>query len=357
MKMEKTATSNVTEGKNKAKYDVQPSFTCTPEQSFEMTMKGVETPYNNWAEKKMSKLVDDIAENYEKYGGINHIEGKDLPSKQAVINILEDLVSIVFPGYFGKEEITKQNTKYFIGNILDSLHSRLVIEIEKSLKYACRQIKECPEDFCLKRAQVVTSELLQELPNIRALITGDIQAAYDGDPAAKCIDEVILSYPCVLAIATYRLAHELYLRGVLLVPRIMGEYAHSLTGIDIHPGAKIGKNFFIDHGTGVVVGETSEIGDNVKLYQGVTLGALSFPKDERGRIIRGRKRHPTIGNNVIIYSGATILGGKTVIGDNAVIGGNVWITSSIPPDTEVTIATPELRYRNYSLKEEYMFEI
>ena len=320
-------------------------------KSLEM-MKNTETHDDTWIEKGLSKLIEEIVESYEKYGGINHLEGKDLPSKQVVIDLLESILTVIFPGYVGKVETSKSNTQYFIGNTLNSIYAGLVAEVEKSLKYVCRQIKECPEDICLNRARVIAKELLQALPKIRSYLRGDLQAAYDGDPAAQSIDEVILSYPCVLAIATYRIAHELYLRGVPLIPRIIGEYAHSLTGIDIHPGAKIGRNFFIDHGTGVVIGETTTIGNNVKIYQGVTLGALSFPKDERGRIIKGQKRHPTIGNNVIIYSGATILGGKTIIGDNAIIGGNVWITSSIPPGTEVTLATPELHYRKHNLVEE-----
>jgi serine O-acetyltransferase len=220
-----------------------------------------------------------------------------------------------------------------------------VTEIEKSLKYVCRRINKCPEDVCLKRAQVVVKDLIEKIPMIRTFLKGDIQAAYDGDPAAKNIDEVILSYPCVLAIATYRIAHELYVNGIPFVPRIMTEYAHSKTGIDIHPGAKIGKNFFIDHGTGVVIGETAEINDNVKIYQGVTLGALSFPKDRKGRIIKGRKRHPTVGKNVVIYGGATLLGADAVVGDNAVIGGNVWITSSIPPGTKITIKETDQKYK------------
>ena len=241
----------------------------------------------------------------------------------------------------GKEEITKANVKYHLGNTLTSVYTRLTDEVEKSLKYICRKISECPQDVCQKRAHVVVKELLEKLPEIRAMLSGDIQAAYAGDPAAVSTEEVILSYPCVLAITTYRIAHELYLRGIPLIPRIMSEHVHSLTGIDIHPGAKIGKNFFIDHGTGVVIGETTEIGDNVKLYQGVTLGALSFPKDEKGNIIKGRKRHPTVGNNVVIYSGATLLGPDAIIGDNVVIGGNVWITSPVASGTKITIAAPE----------------
>jgi len=311
-----------------------------------MMMNGQETAEDDWAEKGLPRLVDKIMKNYETHGSMDHLEGKDLPSKQVVIDVLRDLLTTIFPGYMGQAEITKANVRYILGDILHSGYNRLVREVEKSLKYVCRRIQECPQDVCHKRAQVVVKELLEEIPEIRILLGGDIQAAYDGDPAAKSIDEVILSYPCVLAIATYRIAHELYMRGVPLVPRIMTEFAHSETGIDIHPGAKIGRNFFIDHGTGVVIGETAEIGDNVKIYQGVTLGALSFPKDKKGRIIKGRKRHPSIGSNVVIYSGATLLGDDAVVGDEAVIGGNVWITSAIPSGTKVTIVPPKLDYKD-----------
>jgi len=299
----------------------------------------------NWIEAGLPKLVDNVMTNYQKFGGMDHIGGKDLPSKETVVEVLEELFTVLFPGYLGKVEVTKANIRYFLGTTLASIYTRLTMEVEKSLKYICRKIRECPEDICQKRAQVVVRELLERLPEVRSLLSGDIQAAYDGDPAAVSNEEVILSYPCVLAITTYRIAHELYLRGVPLIPRIMSEHVHSLTGIDIHPGAKIGKNFFIDHGTGVVIGETTEIGDNVKLYQGVTLGALSFPKDEKGRIIKGRKRHPTVGNNVVIYSGATLLGAEAVVGDDVVIGGNVWITSKVAPGTRITISSPELKYK------------
>ena len=182
---------------------------------------------------------------------------------------------------------------------------------------------------------------LESLPRIRRLLAKDIQAAYDGDPAAHCIDEIILSYPAAYAITAYRVGHELHNMGVPILPRMLTELAHSRTGIDIHPGAQIGESFFIDHGTGVVIGETTVIGNHVKLYQGVTLGALSFPKDEKGRLIRGQKRHPTIEDNVVIYSGATILGGDTTIGEGCVIGGNVWLTESVPPRTRVMQAEPK----------------
>lgn len=316
-------------------------YAWNPERMLTALLSGQEKLENNWVEKGLPTLVDGIIENYETLGGMNHLEGKDLPSKKVVIEVLEDLLTVVFPGYLGKTEITKSNMKYVLGNTLTSIYVRLTVEVEKSLKHICRKIKECPQDVCHRRAQVVVKGLLEKIPQIRLLLSGDIEAAYDGDPAAMSSEEVILSYPCVVAITTYRIAHELYLCGVPLIPRIMSEHIHSLTGIDIHPGAKIGKNFFIDHGTGVVIGETTEIGDNVKMYQGVTLGALSFPKDEKGRIIKGRKRHPTIGNNVVIYSGATLLGPDAVIGDNVVIGGNVWITSPVPAGTRITIAPPE----------------
>ena len=193
----------------------------------------------------------------------------------------------------------------------------------------------------MRQAEEIADDVIGHIPEIRRLLSGDIQAAYDGDPAANSVEEVILSYPAILAVATHRIAHLLYRREVPLIPRIMSEYAHGITGIDINPGARIGKNFFIDHGTGTVIGETTVIGDNVKLYQGVTLGALSFPRDEKGKIVKGRKRHPTIEDNVVIYAGATILGGGTVIGRNSVIGGNVWITSSVPPNTKVIANLPE----------------
>lgn len=316
-----------------------------PDTMLEALLRNHDKVEQNWMEKGVPKLVDNIMDNYQKFGGMDHLEGRDLPSKKVVIEVLEDLLSVLFPGYLGKAEITKANIKYHLGNTLTSVYTRLTDEVEKSLKYICRKVSECPQDVCQKRAQVVVKELLEKLPEIRSMLSGDIEAAYAGDPAAVSTEEVILSYPCVLAITTYRIAHELYLRGTPLIPRIMTEHIHSLTGIDIHPGARIGKSFFIDHGTGVVIGETTEIGDNVKLYQGVTLGALSFPKDEKGNIIKGRKRHPTVGSNVVIYSGATLLGPDAIIGDNVIIGGNVWIVSPVPSGTRITIVAPEQKYK------------
>jgi serine O-acetyltransferase len=321
------------------------TYCWNPDKMLETLLKNQEKVEKEWSETDLQKLVDKIVKSYETFGGMDHLEGKDLPSKKVVIEVLEDLFTILFPGYLGKEGITRANIKYSLGSTLTSIYTRLTSEVEKSLKYICRKITECPHDVCQKRAQVVVKELLEEIPDIREVLSGDIEAAYNGDPAAVSTEEVILSYPCVLAITTYRIAHELYLRGIPLIPRIMSEHMHSLAGIDIHPGAKIGKNFFIDHGTGVVIGETAEIGDNVKLYQGVTLGALSFPKDEKGQVIKGRKRHPTVGNNVVIYSGATLLGADAVVGDNVVIGGNVWVTSPVASGTKITIARPNLKYK------------
>lgn len=315
-----------------------------PEKMLEMILKGQEKVRGDWLEKGLPKLVDKLMKNYLKHESIDHIEGKDLPSKTVVIEVLNDILSLLFPGYIGTAKVSKSNLKRFISNTLRSIYERLVEEVDKSLKYVCRRVQACPEDVCHRRAEIVVAELLENIPKIRMLLKGDVEAAYNSDPAANSLDEIVLSYPCVYAIATYRVAHELYIRNVPLVPRIMSEHAHSITGIDIHPGAKIGKNFFIDHGTGVVIGETTEIGDNVRIYQGVTLGALSFPKGEVGGF-RGVKRHPTIKDNVIIYSGATVLGGKTVIGKNTIIGGNVWITSSVPANTTVAIAPPKLIYK------------
>jgi len=295
----------------------------------------------HWFHQTLPRIADRLMTAYSSHGDLQHLEGKDLPSKQRIIGVLNDILAVLFPNLLGDTSLTETNVWYFLGSTMHSLHARLEEEITKSLKYVCTKEKECPIDICQERAQKVAEEILECIPEIKRLVSADVQAAYEGDPAAKSLDEIILSYPCVYAIATYRVAHELYRREVPLIPRMMSEHAHSLTGIDIHPGATIGENFFIDHGTGVVIGETSEIGNKVRIYQGVTLGGRSLSREEISRL-RGKKRHPVIQDDVIIYSGATILGGETVIGKGSVIGGNVWITSSIPPNTTVTIAAPKL---------------
>ncbi|MBI4530134.1 MAG: serine acetyltransferase [Candidatus Latescibacteria bacterium] len=294
--------------------------------------------------ERLSSLSKSIEATYEEYGGINRIDGENLPSRTMIIEVLNDLFAVIFPGYFGKGPISRVNIPFHLNSLIHSIYTRLSEEIEKSLNYECKIAQVCFDRDCRGGAEQIALALLEGIPEIRKLLWLDVQAAYDGDPAAKSHDEIILSYPCLIAITTYRIAHELYRAGVPLVPRVMGEWAHGQTGVDIHPGAHIGERFFIDHGTGVVIGETTVIGNDVKIYQGVTLGAMSFRKDASGKVIKGGRRHPTIEDNVTIYSGATILGGDTVIGRGSVIGGNVWLTSSVPPGTTVTI-TPYLEYK------------
>jgi len=300
---------------------------------------------NKLTNKKIENLVEKIARTYQGDSGINFIDASNLPVKYKILDILELIFEVIFPGYTGKRTVTKSNIKFIVGDILWQIATALSEQVERSFQYQCR-IKNCNECDCQTMAEKVTRHLLTKLPKIREQLKGDVSGAFDGDPAAKSYEEIVISYPCIFAIATYRIAHELYLKQVPLIPRIMTECAHARTGIDIHPGATIGANFFIDHGTGVVIGETSVIGDYVKIYQGATLGALSFPKDERGRIIKGGKRHPTIEDNVTIYAEATILG-DVVIGKGAVIGGNVWIKESVPPGVTVTSPHPDLVYTKH----------
>jgi serine O-acetyltransferase len=295
-------------------------------------------------DQKIKDVVDELIQTYKGDSGINFIDVSNLPVRDKIIDILELLTEIIFPGYTGKRSVTKSNIDFIVIDVLYHVYSELTEQIEKAYRYQCR-MEECDTGDCRRMAEDATLHLLTQLPKIRQLLKGDVDAAFGGDPAAKSYEEIVISYPCITAIATYRIAHELYLREVPLIPRIMGECAHSKTGIDIHPGATIGRNFFIDHGTGVVIGETTIIGDNVKIYQGTTLGAMSFPKDERGRIIKGRKRHPTIEDDVTIYAEATILGDVT-IGRGAIIGGNVWVKQSVPAGFTVTTANADLVCRN-----------
>jgi len=298
--------------------------------------------------EQVADLVGRIAGTYEDDSGINLIDATNLPVRDKIIEILELLMELLFPGYTGRRSVKRANLNFVVIDILYHVYTELSEQIERAYKYRCR-MEQCDTGDCRAMAEDAARHLLTQIPSVRELLKGDVAAAYDGDPAAKSYEEIVISYPCISAIATYRVAHELYLREVPLIPRIMTEYAHAKTGIDIHPGAKIGRNFFIDHGTGVVIGETTVIGENVKIYQGATLGALSFPKDERGRIIKGGKRHPTIENNVTIYAEATILGDVT-IGKGAVIGGNVWIKESVPAGVVVTTGQPDLVYKKKEQK-------
>jgi serine O-acetyltransferase len=271
---------------------------------------------------------------------IDNVGAALLPSTEEIIRIIHILQDILFPGYFGRQELAHSTVEYHLGNEIAGAYEKLAAQISRSIRHECRRM----DSLCVKCVQKGHEEaliLIEKFPGLRRTLACDVRAHFDGDPASKSLDEIVFCYPGLFAIFVYRVAHELFSRDIPLMPRIMTEHAHSLTGIDIHPGADIGSDFFIDHGTGVVVGETTEIGDRVRIYQGVTLGALSVPREsEGGNSLRGRKRHPTIEDDVTIYAQATILGGATVIGARSVIGGNVWLTSSVPPDTTVLIETP-----------------
>ncbi len=300
--------------------------------------------------EKLAGLVERLLASYQAHELTRHIERAFLPSRERVVEMTERLLELVYPGFHGRQNLTRYNVKYHVGEALPIVGELAFQQIVEALCYveASKNHGQVSEQVCADQARRITEEFLERLPAVREMLAGDVQAAFDGDPAATNTDEVLLAYPGMFAVSVYRLAHELHLLGVPLLPRIMTEWAHSLTGVDNHPGAKIGRNFFIDHGTGVVVGETTEIGNHVKIYQGVTLGALSFAKDERGRVIRGTKRHPTVCDNVTIYANAIVLGGDTVLGEGAVIGGSVFITSSVPPRSTVTFTPPSLRLRDHS---------
>ena len=279
---------------------------------------------------------------------LSHVGARPIPALGSVERIINDLESILYPGYFGAQDTDERGLAYRIGYVANRVQENLADQIAKSLSHEC-PVEADTCDECKARGRRQAAIFVEKLPEIRDKLAEDIQAAYECDPAAKSIPEIIFSYPSVKAIAIHRIAHELWVQSIPILPRIMSECAHTLTGIDIHPGATIGRRFFIDHGTGVVIGETTVIGDNVTIYQGVTLGGSgghTLKRDAGGGLIRDQKRHPTIEDSVTIYSGATILGGDTVIGKNCTIGGNVWLTESVPPNTIVTLDKPSLRYRN-----------
>jgi len=258
------------------------------------------------------------------------------PSRDRVVEIMEKIRMILFPGYYGPSDLTDETLPFYLGTELDQVRSMLEDQIARGFCFECPNDKCCVlRDDCVQRAKGLVEKLLVRLPHIRGYLITDVQAAYEGDPAAKSPDEAIFCYPGIYAITNHRVAHELYKLKVPLIPRMISEYAHSVTGIDIHPGAEIEDHFFMDHGTGIVIGETSIIGSNVRIYQGVTLGAKSFPLDEDGKPVKGVERHPVVEDNVIIYSGSTILG-RVTIGAGSVIGGNVWLTRSVSPNSRIT---------------------
>jgi serine O-acetyltransferase len=282
--------------------------------------------------KKLEKVVEGLVDSYHKYGGINHLDGANLPSRDAVVEITRDLLRVVFPGFYDKDALHSNQIATYTSELVSSITRRLENEIQRSLEY--RPYENCDKNDLAGTTVRVTREFMHELPSVRAILQTDVTAAYEGDPAAISSEEIILAYPGIEAVAVQRIAHLLYKKHIALIPRIMTEWAHNKTGIDIHPGAEVGTHFFIDHGTGVVIGETTVIGEHVKIYQGVTLGAKSFPKDEKGRVVKGIKRHPNIEDNVTIYAGATILGDVT-IGKGSIIGGNVWLLEPVPANTVV----------------------
>jgi serine O-acetyltransferase len=293
----------------------------------------------------LPEITEAIVATYTECGRSSHLGHKPLPSREATAEILTDLFELLYPGFGRRQNLHIGNVEYHVGDLVDGLHDKLTQQIARTLRHEHECEGENSDEDFEALAQQKAVEFLRRLPELRSVLEQDVEAAFVGDPAAKNYQEIIFCYPGLEAVTIYRVAHELLLLGVPLVPRMMTEYAHSKTGIDIHPGARIGRSFFIDHGTGVVIGETCDIGDRVKLYQGVTLGALSFPRDADGNIIRGMKRHPTLEDDVVVYANATILGGDTTIGHHAVIGSSVWLTHSVVPYTVVSLEKPSLRIK------------
>jgi serine O-acetyltransferase len=288
------------------------------------------------------KLVEEILKSYRQVGGINHLDGVNLPSREAMAEIVKDLLRILFPGFYDRTPMHSDQAPFFASQMLTSISERLRHEIQKSLEYAPPQHISSSSNIALE-SKKLTDEFLMKLPEIRGKLALDVEAAYEGDPAAISREEIILAYPGLEAVSVQRMAHELYKAHVALIPRMMTEWAHSRTGIDIHPGAQIGSHFFIDHGTGVVIGETTVIGSHVKIFQGVSLGAKSFQKDSTGRVVKGTKRHPNLEDRVTIYANATILGGDTTIGAGSTIAASVFLTHSVPPDSIVFHEEAELK--------------
>jgi len=274
----------------------------------------------------VTQLTDRLVASYAQVGGINHLDGKNLPSKRVIGDLTVNLLRLLFPGFFDERVLHSSESKVETAGLLDTVLNSLEGEIRKAYEYA--PPPEVPRGDLRSYARQTTLSLLQSLPDVRELLQTDMEAAYNGDPAALSKEEVVLAYPCVEAIAVQRVAHQLYLRNVALIPRIMTEWAHTRTGMDLHPGASIGSHFFVDHGTGTVIGETSVIGDHVKMYQGVGLVARSLAA---GQALRGLKRHPTLEDRVTLYAGATVMGGDTVVGEGSTIGASVFLTRSVPP--------------------------
>lgn len=311
---------------------------------------------------RLRGITREVVDSYGAEGDpAHHIDPERRPpSRGAVVRILENLFAVLYPGFYGVQHLTRDNVEYHVGALLDDVAADLYEQVVLAAEFdtprgGAGENGGGRNEGMARHADTAVERFLNRLPVLRRLLTLDVQASLEGDPAARSYAEIIFSYPGLEAITVQRIAHELWDLGVPLLPRIMTECAHSKTGIDIHPGAKIGESFFIDHGTGVVIGETAEIGKNVKIYQGVTLGALSFPRDAGGQLLRGVKRHPTLRDNVVVYAGATILGGETVIGEGAVIGGNTWVVESVPPGEKVLFSRTSRAKQRAILERAYGF--
>ncbi len=314
-------------------------------------MKKLYKNNNFYLEKsQLAELTAALCDSYSNGFGVNVEEGANLPRRREILSVTGKLEELLFPGFDGEERYRLDTISYSAAKLLESVYGELCELTVRCFCYMCKKSGSSHNCHTEERSREAVMALLQTLPELRDIARSDIEAAYSGDPAARSMDEIIISYPAVKAIEIQRMAHVLYKHDVPFIPRMMTEYAHSITGIDINPGAEIGRGFFIDHGTGVVIGETAHIGNNVRLYQGVTLGALSFPKDSCGMLIKGLRRHPTIEDNVTIYANATVLGDVT-IGAGSVLGGNVWVTESLPPGTKVVAPAENLiRYRKEAEK-------
>jgi serine O-acetyltransferase len=292
----------------------------------------------------LEQIKQALLASYRSHGGINHLDGVNLPSQESVNQLAVDCMHLLFPGYFEDKPLTQNEVPALVERLLGRIDKRLTAEIEKCLRFV-------RTEQATELARTHTTTFLAQFPELRRIIKTDVEAAYAGDPAARSVEEIILAYPCVLAISLQRVAHVLYHLKVPLLPRMLTEYAHDRTGIDIHPGAQLGSHFFIDHGTGVVIGETATVGAHVKLYQGVTLGAKSFEVDDEGRPVKGVKRHPDIGDHVTIYAHATILGGDTRVGAHSIIGSNVWLMKSVPDESVAYFKGENLVVRSRRKKE------
>jgi len=297
------------------------------------------------------RLTDAIVASYGLTNRIHHLGHCPLPKYEVIVEILEDFKDLFYPGFRRREGLHTSNVAYYVGNLVDSLLAKLSKQITRALIHADR-VNHSPTEEA--RGELISKQLLEKIPVIRQVLSKDVEAAFAGDPSVSNRDEIVFCFPGLEAVTIYRIAHELVRLKVPFIPRMMSEWAHKQTGIDIHPGARIGEYFFIDHGTGVVIGETCSIGNHVKIYQGVTLGALSFATDANGDLVRGTKRHPTIEDHVVIYANATILGGNTTVGHHSIIGSSVWVTASVAPHTTVVLEKPKVRIRNGTIDDSLM---